>query len=284
VTEPFDRFDPDVRALLERERDASLSPPDRVRARIRSAVLAAPSGGGGSGGDPGGGGASHPGTIASSSLAPSTSAGWSTGAVLGALSGTLLLGAVLGASLHAAWIERSAAEPASAEPARPALATPAPHGPSAHASGAATSAPIDEGLAADAPVLASADDTPADVAPRVAETPPAPPTRAGADTARREIAAPAPTAAPPSDNESTLIDEARIALRRDRPHDALVALMQHEREHPDGLLAEERDRLIIEGLIARGRIEPARRRARAFLAAHPESAHRDAIARMLAGD
>jgi hypothetical protein len=50
--------------------------------------------------------------------------------------------------------------------------------------------------------------------------------------------------------------------------------MGHEREFPNGTLAEERERLVVEGLVSTGRGAAARRRAEAFITRYPESAHR----------
>ena len=81
--------------------------------------------------------------------------------------------------------------------------------------------------------------------------------------------------------ERALIDQARAALRADRAHDALVALMGHAREFPAGALAEDRERLAVESLIRTDRRAAARRRAEAFLARYPDSAHRPRIQRFL---
>ncbi|HJL13477.1 MAG TPA: hypothetical protein RMH85_33650 [Polyangiaceae bacterium LLY-WYZ-15_(1-7)] len=81
--------------------------------------------------------------------------------------------------------------------------------------------------------------------------------------------------------ERALIDQARAALRAGRAHDALVALMGHEREFPTGAFAEDRERLAIEGLVRTDRSVAARRRAEAFLARYPDSAHRARVRRFL---
>ena len=87
-----------------------------------------------------------------------------------------------------------------------------------------------------------------------------------------------PVPSPPAvESEQARIDQARVALRRDRPHDALVALMGHAREHPDGRLAEERERLMIEALLAQGRTNAGNERFTAFEARWPESIHLAAL-------
>jgi len=89
--------------------------------------------------------------------------------------------------------------------------------------------------------------------------------------------APAQTEGSTLARERALVDRARAALRRDDAHEALVALMGHEREFPAGALAEERDRLSVEALVARGRMEQARARAALFRARHPGSVYRAEI-------
>ncbi|MEM9070581.1 MAG: hypothetical protein AAGE52_18895 [Myxococcota bacterium] len=94
----------------------------------------------------------------------------------------------------------------------------------------------------------------------------------------REPEAPRPSALA---RERALIDQARAALRAGRAHDALVALMGHERQFPNGSFAEERERLAIESLVDTGRHRAARRRGDAFLRRYPQSAHRERIERFL---
>jgi hypothetical protein len=80
--------------------------------------------------------------------------------------------------------------------------------------------------------------------------------------------------------ERALIDRARAALRRGEPHEALVALMSHERRFVDGELTEERERLIIEALVVEGRGDQARARIDAYLARRPHGIHRAALERL----
>ncbi len=77
--------------------------------------------------------------------------------------------------------------------------------------------------------------------------------------------------------ERAVIDQARVALRRARPADAMVALMNHSRRFGDGQLVEERDRLTIEALVALGRVPEAKSKAEQFKAAYPSSIHMPAI-------
>lgn len=57
--------------------------------------------------------------------------------------------------------------------------------------------------------------------------------------------------------EPLLIDQARAALRRGLPADALDALERHRAQYPDGQLREERDVLLIEVALAQARLGDA---------------------------
>jgi hypothetical protein len=70
--------------------------------------------------------------------------------------------------------------------------------------------------------------------------------------------------------EPLLIDRARTALRRGLVDDALETLMRHERLHPAGALAEERDVLIVEAYIAKGAASTARRRIERYRRDYPD--------------
>lgn len=74
-------------------------------------------------------------------------------------------------------------------------------------------------------------------------------------------------------HERALVERARTALIRGEPTRALDALREHQRRHPRGQLAEERDALRIEALRAAGRATEARGEAEQFRRAHPESLH-----------
>ena len=69
--------------------------------------------------------------------------------------------------------------------------------------------------------------------------------------------------------EPLLIDRARAALRRGLIDEALATLMRHERIHPTGALAEERDVLIIEAYVAQDTTTLARRRIERYRREHP---------------
>ncbi len=64
--------------------------------------------------------------------------------------------------------------------------------------------------------------------------------------------------------ERGLLDVARGALARGEPGEALAAVDRHSHDYPDGALFEEREALAIKALVALGRRDEARARARSF--------------------
>lgn len=102
--------------------------------------------------------------------------------------------------------------------------------------------------------------------PRAPRTGPAPAPQPAPDAAT-----PTPPPSADDDNrEPLLIDRARSALRRGLVDEALATLMRHERVHPRGTLAEERDVLVIEAYLAQGARELARRRIERYHRDHPD--------------
>jgi len=100
---------------------------------------------------------------------------------------------------------------------------------------------------------------------------------------RAEPAAPPASRAPQSDFRSSavrdrglaaerkLVEMARSALVRGHTEGALEALRRHARSFPKGQLAEERDSLFVQALVAKGDFAPARKRAAAFHRRYPRS-------------
>lgn len=64
--------------------------------------------------------------------------------------------------------------------------------------------------------------------------------------------------------ERSLLDVARAALTRGEAAEALAAVDRHSRDYPDGVLVEEREAIAIKALVALGRRDDARARARTF--------------------
>lgn len=72
--------------------------------------------------------------------------------------------------------------------------------------------------------------------------------------------------------ESALLGKARVASSSGRNRDALAALRQHAKQHPNGELAEVRRALEVRVLCQLGRTRAARKAADRFLARHKASA------------
>lgn len=81
--------------------------------------------------------------------------------------------------------------------------------------------------------------------------------------------------------ESELLTQARAQLRSGNPAGAQASLDRLQSQFPKGMLAQEREVLSIEVLSARGNVEGARRRARAFVKAYPHSPHSAKLARFI---
>jgi hypothetical protein len=81
--------------------------------------------------------------------------------------------------------------------------------------------------------------------------------------------------------ESALLTEARAELRRGDVSAAQATLGRMQTSMPNGVLGQEREVLAIEVLAAEGKTDAARRRARAFVEAHPESPHNAKLGRFL---
>jgi hypothetical protein len=74
-------------------------------------------------------------------------------------------------------------------------------------------------------------------------------------------------------DEAEILARAHAALRRGDAAAALVLTLEHEHAFPAGLLAQERDAIAIEGLVAVGRVEDAQARLRSFAARFPQSGY-----------
>jgi hypothetical protein len=81
--------------------------------------------------------------------------------------------------------------------------------------------------------------------------------------------------------ESSLLMDARSQLRSGNPAGAQAALDRLQSQFPKGMLTQEREVLAIEVLYARGNVDGAKRRAKAFVARYPKSPHSAKLARFL---
>jgi len=96
-------------------------------------------------------------------------------------------------------------------------------------------------------------------------------------------AAPPPSVAPSAgaasprvsrlDAEASLLSKVRSQLHGGDPHGALATLNQLQTAFPNGQLTQEREVLAVEVLAANGNLAAAKRKANAFIAAHPSSPH-----------
>jgi len=71
--------------------------------------------------------------------------------------------------------------------------------------------------------------------------------------------------------ERELLDVARAALAHGKPQDAIQAAQEHARRWPRGYLAEEREVVLIQALVAAGRTVEAEQRATRFHRSFPRS-------------
>lgn len=81
--------------------------------------------------------------------------------------------------------------------------------------------------------------------------------------------------------ESSLLTEARAQLRSGNSAGAQASLDRLQAQFPKGMLTQEREVLAIEVLNARGNVDAAKRRAKAFVARYPKSPHSAKLARFL---
>lgn len=245
----------DLERYYEAERNAPAGMPPGARERILRGVLDRLPPGPGGGPDDGGGGGEQAAPAAPRGTGASSRAG-----TLGWSAGSALVGAVAGIAVGVG-LAPGGSEPVEEPLVFPASDVAADAGSPAAlpAARAAERGPPDAGRApADDAARASAPARPA--APRV------PSSAAEADDST--------TPGGSTAEERALVDRARVALRDGRLHQSLVALMEHERRFPDGSLAEERDRLAIDALVAQERTDAALRRIERYLRDHPSGIHR----------
>lgn len=81
--------------------------------------------------------------------------------------------------------------------------------------------------------------------------------------------------------ESKLLTDARSQLRSGNLAGAQASLDRLQAQFPKGMLTQEREVLAIEVAYARGNVEAAKRRAKAFVKAYPKSPHSAKLARFL---
>ncbi|MFK7991409.1 MAG: hypothetical protein AB8I08_35660 [Sandaracinaceae bacterium] len=220
--------------------------PDGFASSLRAQLdvtLGPPGGDGGSGGgSPAGGSSTEGSATGGASTPPATPAGlmsWASHV------GVFLVGAAVGAAV---WSASGSGAP-SLPSVPPATSVVVDH---------AEPEPTDPGAAAEPP--------PSDEAPVTGEEPPAATPRPP-----RRPPTPPPEPEPRTDDGRTLLRQARAALARRLPQDALAALAQHQADHPRSPLAEERAALTVQALAAAGQLDRARQEAALFRARYPRS-------------
>jgi hypothetical protein len=85
----------------------------------------------------------------------------------------------------------------------------------------------------------------------------------------------------PTSSESSRLARARALLRNHHASAAFAALESLRRDHPRGLLVQERELLTIEALHAMGDEQATRTRAQDFLTRYPTSPHTASVRRVL---
>ncbi|HWZ92201.1 MAG TPA: hypothetical protein VNW92_25230 [Polyangiaceae bacterium] len=83
--------------------------------------------------------------------------------------------------------------------------------------------------------------------------------------------------------EASLLAKARSELHNGQPRAALGTLNQLQSSFPRGALSQEREVLAVEVLAANGNVAAAKRKANAFIAAHPGSPHSAKLERFVDG-
>jgi len=232
---PIEPLPDDIARLLAREKGAYPVDPDAQRA-VLSRVERAIALWGGLGG--GGGPAAPPGSPGPGSVA----AGVAKKSVVGKMIAVALVAFVGGGVTGGAFVKTTTRLPAITPVAAiaPAASSPA-------------SAQAPEPLA---PVAASPNAEPSSPPARAST---APKTTAAASTHGDLV------------REREVLDVARAAIAHGQPQDAIAAMQEHARRWPNGALAEEREVVLIQALVAAGRGPEARARAARFYRTFPRS-------------
>jgi hypothetical protein len=243
---------PDLLRLLVRAGQTDL--PDAARMRALSAQLG-PLAGGGAAGAAGGGGALAGGVAKGAGAAAAVKVG--AGVMLAVAVGG---GAVLGLQ-RAAPPTREVPVPSISVPIATPIALEASASASARESAVPTVLPL---------VVVASTRTPA--------RPPNAATETAGISAPPSASAPVPSA----ESEIALLQAAQAALHGN-PTSALVLADRHATRFPTGALAQEREVIAIEALVAMNRPEEASERGARFARDFPDSAHRPRIEALLRG-
>jgi|GEM_PF-1727945 len=93
---------------------------------------------------------------------------------------------------------------------------------------------------------------------------------------RRGASRPTSAADPESVTEESLLRRAHAAISSN-PREAVALTVEHARQFPSGVLAQEREVIAVEALSRLGRAGEARARAAALYATYPDSAYRQRV-------
>jgi hypothetical protein len=241
---PIEPLPDDIASLLAREKDAYPVDPAAQRAVLSRVEMAIALGAGGAGGA--GGHGSPPGTAGGGHVVARAAKTGIAGKMI-----AVALAAFVGGGLTGGAIVKTMTK-------APALAP----------------------VAALVPATSAASALPALVPPPLASAPAASSTDLPVPSARA-TSAPSSSSALGSRGdlvrEREVLDAARAALAHGQPDDAIVALQEHARRWPHGQLAEEREVVLIQALVAAGRTSEAQARAARFHQAFPKSIFAPAI-------
>jgi len=308
MTEPSS-LPPELEPLVAAERDAPTGTAEehaRIRGRLAAAFgffgagaggLSAGGGGAASGGGVAGGGGAVAGGAGSAAAGGTAAAGAGTSAATAAVGTSLaikpilVVAAIASAAGGGYYLGSERESPPKIE-AHSAEAS--PRASTAPARG--TRARVDTAVDVDADEALEAPDVAVAQTGSVPSASAAPEPRARATTPRAAASGGAArhpprrsaravrtrTATPPTPAEAALVGTALKAVEAGDSRAALTALTAHEREFPDGVLAEERDALRVRALIEAGREAEAKRRARDFAVEFPDSVHLRTVERALA--
>jgi hypothetical protein len=261
--DPIDPLDTDLADLLRREGDAypvDAALRERVFAKVEMAVVL---GGGGSG--PRGSG-SPPGQAGAAKAAATTgAAGAAKTALLGKFAAVGVAAFVAGGVVGGTVATSVTRAPVAVGP-ESGVEAPRPLPPSANEddSGVRLAPSVPSSPLAEGPATVPA--TPP--GPSAASSSPPTTGSSGHDLTR----------------ERELLDVAQAALARGRPDDAVLAAERHAARWPHGELAEEREVVLIEALVAAGHRPEADQRAAKFRKAFPSSMLAPAINKVLGVD
>jgi hypothetical protein len=266
--EPLNRLDPDIAQLL-RAAEPYPAAPRGVQARVATALasrIAALDASGPDDGSASGGGASG----GASAIATPKMSGFVALAArpLRTIVGTFVVGAAVGAALHAV-----------VAPPRERIVFVEKPAPASHVQPPSDErrapSPAQTGFDLPAPAVPTAFTPQPSASPAAAPLPSA--RRSPASSEKPDQTEKLARGASDLGAEQALLDTARRALARGLTDEALAPLERHAQRYPEGVLAEERDALAVNVLVSLGRYPDARARGDRFFQRYPGSLLRGSV-------